>query len=52
MSIKFNDQLLLWSLGVIQPATPGEVIEFLKLVYSNVEQWPDSQMLDDILVTG
>jgi RNA-directed DNA polymerase len=48
MSIKFNDQLLLWGLGVIQPASPGEVIGLLRLVYPDVEQWPDKKMLGDI----
>ncbi len=48
MSIKFNDQLLLWGLGVIQPASPGEIIGFLQLVYPAVEQWPENKVLGDI----
>jgi len=48
MSLKFNDQLLFWGLGVIQPASPGEIIEFLKLVYPDVEQWPDKKILANI----
>lgn len=48
MSIRFNDQLLLWALGVIQPATPLEAIEFLRLLYPDVEQWPDERMLNQI----
>lgn len=48
MSIKFNDQLLLWGLGAIQPATPTEVVGFLRLVYPDVRQWPDENMLGHI----
>ncbi len=48
MSIKFNDQLLLWGLGVIQPASPAECVEFLRLVYPDVEQWPDKYLLNKI----
>lgn len=47
MSIQFNDQLLLWGLGVLQPAAPQEVLSFLKLVYPTVEQWPDELYLND-----
>ncbi|MBL7556537.1 MAG: retron St85 family RNA-directed DNA polymerase [Bdellovibrionaceae bacterium] len=46
MSIKFNDQLLFYGLGVIQPATPFEVIEFLRLIYPDITQWPDEEMLN------
>lgn len=48
MSIRFNDQLLLWGLGVLQPATPREVLSFLKLVYPTVQQWPDELYVDDL----
>lgn len=48
MSKKFNEKLLLWGLGVIQPATPGEVVSFLGLVYPQVDQWPSPTTLDSI----
>ena len=50
MSIKFNDQLLFYGLGVIQPATPSEVIEFLRLIYPDITQWPDEEMLNQIFL--
>ena len=51
MSILFNDKLLLWGLGVIQPASPMEIINFLKIVYPKIDQWPDSQSLEGIFKT-
>lgn len=51
MSIKFNEQLLLWGLGVIQPASPAETLEFLKLVYPAVSRWPNDEYLEDIFDT-
>ena len=45
MSVKFNNRLLLWGLGAVQPATPSEVIGFLKLVYPDVTAWPDRNFL-------
>ncbi len=49
MSIRFNDKLMLWGLGVIQPATAMEVIAFLRLVYPDVETWPDEELLEGII---
>lgn len=46
MTIKFNDQLLMWGLGVIQPASPLEVAQFLRLVYPAIDEWPDEDMLN------
>jgi len=48
MSIKFNEKLLLWGLGVLQPASSREIIGFLRLVYPSVEQWPDEKVLQSI----
>ncbi len=49
MSIRFNEKIMLWGLGVVQPATPNEIIAFLRLAYPDVENWPTNDELDSIV---
>jgi len=46
MRNRFNTRLLLWGLGVIQPASLEEVVAFLQLIYPDVSQWPSGDDLD------
>jgi retron-type reverse transcriptase len=50
MAVIFNDKLLMWAIGVIQPATIDETISFLGLVYPQVKAWPDVNELKAIFV--
>lgn len=46
MRNRFNTRLFLWGLGVIQPATLEEVVAFLHLIYPEVSQWPEGDVLN------
>lgn len=40
MTVRFNDQLLLWALSVLQPASAGDALRFLHLVFPGMVGLP------------
>jgi len=48
MAAKFNSKLLMVALGIIQPASPKQVVEFLSRIYPAVKTWPDAKCLKEI----
>lgn len=42
---RFNDTLFLLALGIIQPASPQEVVLFLQAAFSQVTSWPSEEAL-------
>lgn len=48
MESKFNNKLLMTALGVIQPASPKQVIKFLSQIYVGLNTWPDAKYLDEV----
>jgi len=49
LPINFNNSVILWAVGVVQPATSSEVAAFLAEVYPDVRSWPPSRYFDDVL---
>lgn len=47
MAVKFNESLLLWAVGVLQPASPEEVISFLRSIYRTVDRWPSMDWIHE-----
>lgn len=41
MKVKFNEQLLLWALGVIQPACARDIVSFISEIYPHVPSLPE-----------
>lgn len=40
MTVRFNDRLLLWSFAVLQPASPGDVLRFVRMIFPEVGEVP------------
>lgn len=40
MTVRFNDQLLLWAISVLQPASAGDALRFLNLVFPSLVGLP------------
>ena len=40
MTVRLNDRLLLWGLAVLQPASPGDVLRFIRMIFPEVSDVP------------
>ena len=43
MTVRFNDQLVLWAIGVLQPATVDEALRFMSMVFKDLGPLPEVQ---------
>jgi len=49
MAVKFNEKLLLWTLGVIQPTPAGALRDFLRDVFPEIDSIPTLENIEDYL---
>ncbi len=50
MATRFNDRLLLWGLGVLQPAGASHVLEYLKAIFSDIQTMPTLSQVEDYFI--
>jgi hypothetical protein len=49
MSVRFNELIFLWGLGVIQPASAREILLFIKSIFAEMQDLPDAKDLTSTL---
>ena len=49
MKVRFNEELLLWAIGVLQPASVGDAIAFIREIFPEVQSLPRIKDLDPVV---
>ena len=49
MKVKFNEDVLLWAIGVLQPASASDALKFISYIYPEIQPLPLVKEIEQVL---